>query len=67
MLLNCTKPSKTGSKYILTGICPTPMEIIFLIVFNLEQQYLVEKEVMYNKCNRNEKSYSNTRSDRCGT
>lgn len=43
------------------------MEIIFVIVFNLEQQYLVEKEVMYNKCNRNEKSYSNTWSDRCGT
>lgn len=40
---------------------------IFLIVFNLEQEHLVEKEVAYNKCNQNGKSYSNIRSDRCGT
>lgn len=31
------------------------MERILLIVFNLEQEHLEEKEVAYNKCNQNGK------------
>lgn len=43
------------------------MERVLLIVLNLEQEHFVEKEVANNKCNQKRKSYSNIRSDRCGT
>lgn len=43
------------------------MERFLLTVSNPEQELQEEKEVAYNKCNQKGKSYSNIRSDRCGT